>query len=137
MFATDPSRLQMAPADATVHEGAPTTAHPRLQVDRCQYRTTHRLRLPAFADLSAIRCMFASCAPRRAWPVPGTSLARRVDVSARTGLARPCERVRFVSADPTARAAHLCDVQEWLDESAMAQDTGETERDQTELGGEG
>jgi hypothetical protein len=29
------------------------------------------------------------------------------------------------------------DVQKWLDESAMAQDTAETERDQTELGGEG
>lgn len=28
-------------------------------------------------------------------------------------------------------------VQKWLDESAMAQDTAETERDQTELGGEG
>jgi hypothetical protein len=39
--------------------------------------------------------------------------------------------------------AHLCadrlggDVQKWLDESVMAQDTVETERDQTELGGEG
>jgi hypothetical protein len=29
------------------------------------------------------------------------------------------------------------DVQKWLDESVMAQDTAETERDQTELGGEG
>ncbi|MGP4058091.1 hypothetical protein ACTWP6_25250 [Mycobacterium sp. 4D054] len=29
------------------------------------------------------------------------------------------------------------DVQKWLDESAMAQDTAENERDQTELGGEG
>jgi hypothetical protein len=29
------------------------------------------------------------------------------------------------------------DVQKWLDESLMAQDTAETERDQTELGGEG
>jgi uncharacterized protein YigE (DUF2233 family) len=29
------------------------------------------------------------------------------------------------------------DVQKWLDESAMAQDTAETERDRTELGGEG
>jgi len=29
------------------------------------------------------------------------------------------------------------DVQKWLDESVMAQDTTETERDQTELGGEG
>ena len=29
------------------------------------------------------------------------------------------------------------DVQKWLDGSAMAQDTAETERDQTELGGEG
>ena len=29
------------------------------------------------------------------------------------------------------------DVQKWLDEAAMAQDTAETERDQTELGGEG
>jgi hypothetical protein len=29
------------------------------------------------------------------------------------------------------------DVQKWLDGSAMAQDTTETERDQTELGGEG
>jgi hypothetical protein len=29
------------------------------------------------------------------------------------------------------------DVQQWLDESMMAQDTTETERDQTELGGEG
>ena len=28
------------------------------------------------------------------------------------------------------------DVQKWLDESAMAQDTAENERDQTELGGE-
>ncbi|MGZ4522905.1 MAG: hypothetical protein ACXVXP_03570 [Mycobacteriaceae bacterium] len=28
-------------------------------------------------------------------------------------------------------------VQKWLDEAAMAQDTAETERDQTELGGEG
>ena len=28
------------------------------------------------------------------------------------------------------------DVQKWLDESVMAQDTAETERDQTELGGE-
>ena len=28
-------------------------------------------------------------------------------------------------------------VQTWLDESAMAQDTAETEPDQTELGGEG
>ena len=28
------------------------------------------------------------------------------------------------------------DVPKWLDESAMAQDTAETERDQTELGGE-
>jgi hypothetical protein len=39
--------------------------------------------------------------------------------------------------------AHLCadriggDVQKWLDESTMAQDAAETERDQTELGGEG
>jgi class 3 adenylate cyclase len=29
------------------------------------------------------------------------------------------------------------DVQKWLDESVMARDTAETERDQTELGGEG
>ena len=29
------------------------------------------------------------------------------------------------------------DVQKWLDESVMAQDTAETERGQTELGGEG
>jgi hypothetical protein len=29
------------------------------------------------------------------------------------------------------------DVQEWLDESVMAQDTAENERDSTELGGEG
>ena len=29
------------------------------------------------------------------------------------------------------------DVQKWLDESVMAQDTAETERDQTEFGGEG
>jgi hypothetical protein len=29
------------------------------------------------------------------------------------------------------------DVQKWLDESAMAEDTAETERGQTELGGEG
>lgn len=29
------------------------------------------------------------------------------------------------------------DVQKWLDEAAMAQDTAETERGQTELGGEG
>lgn len=29
------------------------------------------------------------------------------------------------------------DVQKWLDESVMAQDTAENERDQTELGGEG
>ena len=29
------------------------------------------------------------------------------------------------------------DVQKWLDESAVAQDTAETERDQTELDGEG
>ena len=29
------------------------------------------------------------------------------------------------------------DVQEWLDESVIAQDTAETERNQTELGGEG
>jgi 5,10-methylenetetrahydrofolate reductase len=29
------------------------------------------------------------------------------------------------------------DVQKWLDESAMAQDVTENERDQTELGGEG
>jgi hypothetical protein len=29
------------------------------------------------------------------------------------------------------------DVQKWLDESAMAQEAAETERDQTELGGEG
>ncbi len=29
------------------------------------------------------------------------------------------------------------DVQKWLDEAAMAQDTAENERDQTELGGEG
>lgn len=29
------------------------------------------------------------------------------------------------------------DVQKWLDESTMAQDTAENERDQTELGGEG
>ena len=29
------------------------------------------------------------------------------------------------------------DVQKWLDESVMAEDTAETERDQTELGGEG
>jgi len=29
------------------------------------------------------------------------------------------------------------DVQRWLDGSAMAQDTAETERDQTEFGGEG
>jgi hypothetical protein len=29
------------------------------------------------------------------------------------------------------------DVQKWLDEAAMAQNTAETERDQTELGGEG
>ena len=29
------------------------------------------------------------------------------------------------------------DVQKWLDESAMAQDTAENERDQAELGGEG
>jgi uncharacterized protein YigE (DUF2233 family) len=29
------------------------------------------------------------------------------------------------------------DVHQWLDESVMAQDTAETERDQTELGGEG
>ena len=29
------------------------------------------------------------------------------------------------------------DVQKWLDESVMAQDTAETERDQTELGGDG
>jgi 5,10-methylenetetrahydrofolate reductase len=29
------------------------------------------------------------------------------------------------------------DVQKWLDEAAMAQDTAQTERDQTELGGEG
>jgi len=29
------------------------------------------------------------------------------------------------------------DVQKWLDESVMAQDAAETERDQTELGGEG
>ena len=29
------------------------------------------------------------------------------------------------------------DVQKWLDESVMAQDTAETERDQTELGDEG
>jgi hypothetical protein len=29
------------------------------------------------------------------------------------------------------------DVQKWLDASVMAQDTAETERDQTELGGEG
>ncbi|HME50568.1 hypothetical protein [Mycobacterium sp.] len=29
------------------------------------------------------------------------------------------------------------DVQKWLDEAAMAQDNGEAERDQTELGGEG
>jgi hypothetical protein len=29
------------------------------------------------------------------------------------------------------------DVQKWLDESAIAQDTAETERNQTELGGEG
>ena len=28
------------------------------------------------------------------------------------------------------------DVQKWLDESVLAQDTAETERDQTELGGE-
>lgn len=28
------------------------------------------------------------------------------------------------------------DVQKWLDESVMAQDTGENERDQSELGGE-
>jgi hypothetical protein len=29
------------------------------------------------------------------------------------------------------------DVQRWLEESVMAEDTAETERDQTELGGEG
>jgi hypothetical protein len=29
------------------------------------------------------------------------------------------------------------DVQKWLDEAAIAQDTAQTERDQTELGGEG
>lgn len=29
------------------------------------------------------------------------------------------------------------DVQKWLDESVMAQDAGENERDRTELGGEG
>ena len=29
------------------------------------------------------------------------------------------------------------DVQKWLDEAAIAKDTAETERDQTELGGEG
>ena len=29
------------------------------------------------------------------------------------------------------------DVQKWLDEAAMAQDAAETERDQTEFGGEG
>ena len=46
-------------------------------------------------------------------------------------------------ADLSGAFAHLSadrlggDVQKWLDESVMAQDTAETERDQTELGGEG
>jgi hypothetical protein len=60
-------------------------------------------------------------------------------------------RVRLTGADPyvSCQANSACrakvqkvdrlggDVQKWLDESVMAQDTAETERDQTELGGEG
>jgi hypothetical protein len=54
-----------------------------------------------------------------------------------------CGRYRARSDSSALDFAHLSadrfggNVQKWLDESAMAQDTAETERDQTELGGEG